>query len=351
MFSLKKWSFSFQFRGFISKLNIALNSITNILNYWINILHLHIWFRFSHLISLQRWNLQTKTKHKNIQIKKKTSELGEHKWKLLSWLAICSHVVIFVYISVTRVWVTLIKNNMRKREAVYWKWNVMNNETQLLLLLWLLMFGLNKSDCSCTVRFVSTHYCPYCNKTLQSFFWSWALLCTPHRLVVKSFKGSDAVALALSVVITTAAHHQCRNTIFSSSTLSSTARVLIPSSRRAWFDSNGFPFKCFPRRWHGDREIVAVVVIRRVLLKGAFQRKLPHYCCQFSPSGFPTTKTGLIAKTWLTETSIMFPSRSSVTYYLINSQNKTFVHCVYGFHVQSFQGTWLIWKEDVKPTL
>jgi len=26
-------------------------------------------------------------------------------------------------------------------------------------------------------------------------------------------------------------------------------------------------------------------------LKGAFQRKLPHYCCSFSPAGFPTANT------------------------------------------------------------
>lgn len=129
------------------------------------------------------------------------------------------------------------------------------------------MFALKKrkerNSSSTCVKFVSTYYCPYCNKTLHSFSGLWALLCTPHWLIVKSFNGSDAASLSLSVVITTAAHYQCRNTIFSFSTLSLTCTRSNTELTRSHFDSNGSSLKCFPRRQHGDREIVAVVVIRR----------------------------------------------------------------------------------------
>lgn len=60
---------------------------------------------------------------------------------------------------------------------------------------------------------------PYCKKALQSFLWSWTLLCAPHRLIDESFKGAESAALSLSVVITTTAHYRHWDTIFSSSTL------------------------------------------------------------------------------------------------------------------------------------
>lgn len=109
----------------------------------------------------------------------------------------------------------------------------------------------------------------------------WALLCTPHWLIVKSFNGSDAASLSLSVVITTAAHYQCRNTIFSFSTLSLTCTRSNTELTRSHFDSNGSSLKCFPRRQHGDREIVAVVVIRRPRQKGHSKENCPITAANF----------------------------------------------------------------------
>lgn len=188
-------------------------------------------------------------------------------------MVICACVIFYLltyfFVLMERVWVTLPKN-IRKRETLYWKRNVMNNETEIKSHIrhgfynlqfytakkiyfcyycdfWCLL--LKKKNCSCTwIKFVSAHYCPYCNKTLQSFFWSWALLCTPHRQVVKSSKGSDAAALSLSVVITTTTHYHCKNTIFSSSTLSLTCTHSDSELMQSQFDSNVFPLKCFPRR-------------------------------------------------------------------------------------------------------
>lgn len=144
------------------------------------------------------------------------------------------------------------------------------------------------------------HYRLYC--TLQSFFWAWALLSTPHRPIVKSFKGSEAAALSLSVVRTTTAHYLLRNTIFVSSTLIITRRrsnTELPQSRH---DSNGSLLKCFPRHRLYKREIVC-----------SFKEKekkgdTPTKNCPIAAANFPLQlsqqQTGLFAdaEMWLPET-------------------------------------------------
>lgn len=134
------------------------------------------------------------------------------------------------------------------------------------------------------------HYRLYC--TLQSFFWAWALLSTPHRPIVRSFKGSEAAALSLSVVRTTTAHYLLRNTIFVSSTLIITRRrsnTELPQSRH---DSNGSLLKCFPRHRLYKREIVCS--FKEKEKKWGIPTKTAPLLLLISPFSCPNSRQGCL---------------------------------------------------------
>lgn len=196
---------------------------------------------------------------------------------------------LFIFKLSARAWLTLLQNNTRKKETqvlgMKW-WIIIRERKKTKSHIWrafhrLKFCTVKETKRSITVtsdarsqqkvrlrldlskkKFVSTHYSPDCNKALQSFFWSWLLLCTPHGLLVKSFKGSDAAALALSVVRTTAAHYQCVKNYFQLLHSRFNTHTFWYPARAAPLWLTWFPFCLFPETpAHGDREIVVLSLL------------------------------------------------------------------------------------------